>query len=107
MIPAGASLAEELRFYTEQLGFTVTWQAGTMAGIRRGSVEFNLIENTNREWAENASFSIGVDDLDMLYNEYNSRAAKVGPLEMKAWGRREFHLIAPSGVCYQFYQRVN
>src|SRR5690242_6768240 len=91
LIPAGPSLAEELRFYTEQLKFTVTWQASNMAGIRSGAVEFNLIENTNREWAENASFSIGVDDLDALYREYQNCTAKVGPLEMKAWGRREFH----------------
>jgi hypothetical protein len=106
MIPAGPSLADDLRFYTEQLGFVVTWQAGSMAGVRRGNVEFNLIENTNREWAENASFSIGVDDLDALYQEYRAAAARVGPLEMKSWGRREFHMIVPSGVCYQFYQRV-
>lgn len=107
LIPAGPNLAEELRFYTEQLGFAVIWQAGNMAGIRRGSVEFNLIENTNRDWAENASFSIGVVDLEVLYEEYKNSTAKVGPLEMKVWGRREFHLIVPSGVCYQFYQRAN
>ena len=106
MIPAGASLADDVRFYTEQLGFVVTWQAESMAGVRRGSVEFNLIQNTNREWAENASFSIGVDDLDALYQEYRAVAARVGPLEMKSWGRREFHMIVPSGVCYQFYQRA-
>jgi hypothetical protein len=106
MIPAGASLADDLRFYTEQLGFVITWQAGSMAGVRRGSVEFNLIQNTNREWAENASFSIGVDDLEALYQEYRGVAARVGPLEMKTWGRREFHMIVPSGVCYQFYQRA-
>ena len=105
MIPAGASLADDVRFYTVQLGFIVTWQAGNMAGIRRGDVEFNLVQNTSREWAENASFSIGVDDLDALHEEYRDVAANVGPLEMKSWGRREFHMIVPSGVCYQFYQR--
>ena len=30
---------------------------------------------------------------------------RVGPLEQKSWGWREFHMIVPSGVCYQFYQR--
>ena len=106
MVPAGPSLADAVRFYTEQLGFAVTWQAGSMAGVRRGGVEFNLVQNDNRGWAENASFSIGVDDLDALYQEYRGIAARVGPLEMKSWGRREFHLIVPSGVCFQFYQRV-
>lgn len=105
MVPAGADLADALRFYTEQLGFVVTWQAGSMAGVRRGNVEFNLVQNTNREWAENASFSIGVDDLGALYQEYRAAAAQVGPLEMKGWGRTEFHMILPSAVCFQFYQR--
>jgi hypothetical protein len=83
----------------------ITWQAGSMAGARRGHVELNLIENTDRSWAENASFTIDVDDVDALYQEYLSSAAQVGPLEMKAWGRREFHMIVTSGVCFQFYRR--
>jgi hypothetical protein len=29
----------------------------------------------------------------------------INPLELKSWGRREFHMIVPSGVCLQFYQR--
>jgi hypothetical protein len=105
MVPAGGRLADDVRFYTEQLGFVVTWQAGSMAGVRRGNVEFNLVQNTDRAWAENASFSISVDDLDALYEEFRGVAARVGPLEMKSWGRREFHMIVPSGVCFQFYQR--
>src|SRR5947209_13274219 len=92
LVPAGPSLADALRFYTEQLGFTVAWQGGSMAGVRRGAVELNLVENADRAWAENASVSIGVDDLDALYQEYRGVAARVGPLEQKSWGRREFHM---------------
>ena len=106
LLPAGPDLAEALRFYTEELGFNIVWQHGSMAGIRRGAVEFNLIESSERLWVENASCSIGVDDLDALYEEYRGVAARVGPLEMKAWGRREFHMVEPAGVCFQFYQRT-
>lgn len=104
LIPAGSSLASALAFYTEEMGFSVVWRDGNAAGIARDGVAFNLVENDNREWADNASFSIGVSDLDALYREYRHVSAKVGPLETKAWGRREFHMIAPSGVCFQFYQ---
>jgi hypothetical protein len=103
MIPAGPSLAEALAFFTGPMGFTLVWQGGGMAGIRRDAIAFNLVENDNRVWAENSSFSIGVSDLDALYAEYAGLPAKVGPLEVKGWGRREFHLILPSGVCLQFY----
>ena len=105
MIPAGDSLAAALSFYTEHMGFSITWQGDGMAGIERDSVSFNLVENDNKTWADNSSFSIGVSDLETLYDEYRTIPANVGPLELKPWGRREFHLIAPSGVCFQFCQR--
>jgi catechol 2,3-dioxygenase-like lactoylglutathione lyase family enzyme len=105
LIPTGTSIEESVDFYTQQMGFTVLWQGENGAGIRRGDVDFNLVQNNNKEWINNCSVSIGVDDLDALYNEYKDIAAKVGPLEMKGWGRREFHMIVPSGVCFQFYQR--
>lgn len=103
MIPTGGSLADALTFFTEQLGFSITWRAGGGAGIARDSVSFNLVENSSREWALNSSFSIGVCDLDALYEEYRGLPANVGPLEEKPWNRREFHMIIPSGVCLQFY----
>jgi hypothetical protein len=64
-----------------------------------------LVPNNNRDWADNASFSIGVTDLDALHGEYLSRGVAMGALEMKFWGRREFHMIVPSGVCLQFFQQ--
>jgi len=105
MIPTGGSLADALEFYTGHLGFSIVWQAAGAAGIQREKVSFTLIENANREWADNASFSIGVSDLDALYRVYQNAPARVGPLEVKFWGRREFHMVVPSGVCLQFYQQ--
>jgi hypothetical protein len=105
MIPTGGSLADALKFYKEELGFSVLRQSDTGAGISRDSVSFNLVENNNREWIENSSYSIGVSDLDALYQEFRRSMARVGPLEVKSWGRREFHRIVPSGVCFQFYAR--
>jgi hypothetical protein len=107
LVPAGARLEDALSFYVGQLGFQTVWQHESMAGVRRGDVAFNLVENDDPRWAENASFSIGVLGLDALHDEYRALPApsRVGPLEMKAWGRREFHLIAPSGVCFQFYEK--
>ena len=104
LIPAGRSLADALAYFTGQLGFSIVWQGGNMAGVARDGVTLNLIENDDKGWAENTSLSIGVSDLEALYEEYRG-LSEVGKLEMKFWGRREFHLIAPSGVCFQFYQQ--
>jgi catechol 2,3-dioxygenase-like lactoylglutathione lyase family enzyme len=106
LIPAGRNLDAALAFYTEHLGFSILWQGKGMAGIRRDGISFNLVENNNQDWAANASFSIGVSDLEALYQEYRQVPAKVGPLEQKPWGRREFHMIVPPGVCLQFYEDV-
>ena len=103
MIATGGTLAEAVKFYTEQMGFSVSWLGDTGAGIVRDSVAFNLVVNNNREWIENSSYSIGVSDLDGLYEEYRRLPVRVGPLEVKSWGRREFHMIVPSGVCLQFF----
>ncbi len=103
LIPTGNTLAEALQFYTAQLGFQVDAQWDGGAVIRRCCVSFMLVPNSNREWADNSSFSIGVDDLDDLYREYSERGVPMGPLEVKFWGRREFHMIVPSGVCLQFF----
>jgi hypothetical protein len=104
LIPSGGSLADAVAFFTDHMGFSVVWQGGEGAGIERDGIEFNLVENSNREWAENASFSIGVANLEALYQEYRQIPARVGPLELKSWGRREFHMIVSSGVCLQFYE---
>ena len=104
LVPAGADLVAALAFYEQHLGFTTLWQDGLMAGVQRGGVAFNLVVNDDPHWADNASFSIGVTDLDALYEEVRHIPAEVGPLESKAWGRREFHVIVPSGVCLQFHQ---
>lgn len=106
LMPAGPNLQEALAFYTAHMGFEVTWQSDTMGGLRRSGVAFNLVKNDNLEWARNASFGVAVTGLDALYAEYRVIPAKVGPLEVKPWGRREFHVIVPSGVCFQFYEHA-
>jgi hypothetical protein len=105
LIPSGPDFDGELRFYVEEMGFTVAWRDGGMAGNLRDGISFHLVQNSDRAWAENSSFSIGVRGLDELYRQFRGLSARVGPLETKAWGRREFHMIVASGVCFQFYER--
>lgn len=104
LVPSGGSLPDAIKFFVDNMGFELMWEGGGMVGVRRGLVSFNLIENNNREWLDNSSYSIGVSDLDALYEEYQGIDTKMTPPEVKFWGRREFHMIVPSGVCLQFYQ---
>ncbi len=106
MIPTGGPFRDALAFFIEQMGFSVVWEGEGVTGIRRDAVSFTLVENGSREWAENASFSIGVADLDGLFTEYAAVPARVGEPAMMPWGRREFHMILASGVCFQFYEQA-
>ena len=103
LLPGGPDIVAGVDYFVNQLGFQVIYQYETGAGVRRGAVEFNLVQNDNREWADNCSVSIGVSDLQKLYQEYKGIDAIIGPLERKPWGRMEFHMIVPTGVCLQFY----
>ena len=104
LVPAGPSLEDALRLYVGHLGFNVSWQGPNMAGIERDGVAFNLVQSDDRHWAENSSYSIGVHGLVALYDAWRDLPARVGALERKAWGRVEFHMVLPSGVCLQFYE---
>jgi len=105
MVPTGGPLPEALAFYTQQLGFSIDWEGGNMAGVSRDQVRFNLVENSSKEWLDNCSISIGVSDLDALYEEYRQTSSRINPPKVQPWGRREFHMIIPSGVCLQFYDQ--
>lgn len=104
LLPSGPDFEGELRIYTELMGFTITWQMDGMAGIQRDGVSFNLQRNDTRDWIENSSMSIGVKDLEALHAEYRHVPGRVTAVEMRPWGRREFHLVMKSGVCFQFYE---
>ena len=104
LVPTGGDLASSVGYFVAQLGFTCLWQGDGRAGIQRGDVHFILVENDDAHWAEHACFSIGVDDLDVLYREFQHVAGDLGSVGVMPWGRREFHMILPSGVCLQFYQ---
>jgi hypothetical protein len=60
-----------------------------MAGVRHGNVAFNLVQNSDREWAENTSAGIGVVDLEAVCAEYRGVAAKVWSSRNEGWGVRQ------------------
>lgn len=104
LLPSGPDFDGDLRIYTEQMGFSIVWQMDGMAGIARDGISFNLQRNDSDAWIENSSMSIGVKDLDALHAEYKNVPGRVTPIEMRPWGRREFHIVMRSGVCFQFYE---
>ena len=78
----------------------IEWQLP--AGVTAGDLQWPVPEKLT---VEGLTTYIYHDEAVLLVPLTLAKDLGSGPLELKAWGRREFHLIAPSGVCFQFYQR--
>src|SRR5438270_10646830 len=59
-VPGGRDYALSKRFY-EALGFTLTFDAGEVAGFRHGACEFLLQNFYNEDWAGNFMMQLLVD----------------------------------------------
>lgn len=95
------SLAAQIAFYRDRLGFTVGFQAENYAFLRCDAVAIRLVEvsphidlkDPNREGA----FYIDVDDLDGLFAELKTGLEGLPPHRVRPpfdqdYGQREFHV---------------
>jgi catechol 2,3-dioxygenase-like lactoylglutathione lyase family enzyme len=106
ILPA-KDLAETRQFY-ERLGFkTPGWwpdQFGGYAILRRGDLAMHFFRFPELSPLENyAQCYWGVEDVDALYREAreaglpDSGTPRLGSLENKPWGMREFAIVDPNG----------
>lgn len=93
-------LAAAKAFYTEGLGFRVTfeWADGAtgLVGLERGSIELTLdcpMEGHGRQ----ACVSLRVDDADAYYRQWSAKVDVLRPPRDEEWGARTFGLLDPSG----------
>jgi catechol 2,3-dioxygenase-like lactoylglutathione lyase family enzyme len=103
-----------IRYYTEKLGFRVSFQDSATdpkyAGVRRDAVEVHLQWHEESDFKRNGSdppiIRFIVDDPDALFEEFKARNA-LGPkseLRDTPWGTREFGFYEPDGTGLIFYR---
>lgn len=103
-----------IRYYTEKLGFRVSFQDSPTdpkyAGVRRDTVELHLQWHDEKDFRSEGSdppiLRFIVDDPDTLFEEYKGRNA-LGPesqVKDTPWGTREFGLFEPDGTGLVFYR---
>ncbi len=107
MIPAGPDLNVAVSFYG-LLRFRQIWNHGEIAMVARDQVQIMLVQNSNRELAEQTSFRVGVVQIADIYMEFEkvnpSPIHPNGKLSVKPWGTTEFAILDPAGVCVTFYE---
>ena len=91
-----------IRYYVEKLGFAVTFSWGeddgpvTFAGVQRDGFEVMLCRDGQGH--PGAWFTVWVDDVDALHDEYVVSGADVrrAPVDLP-WGVREMNVADPDG----------
>ena len=98
-------------FYVDRLGFALKFKVGTAPayylGFLRDRVELHMQFQYPHEMGT-LRLRILVDDVDALYEEYQSRDVFCDKTQLadKPWGTREFALYDPDGNALTFYRHL-
>ncbi|HEX2608439.1 MAG TPA: hypothetical protein VHK91_13710 [Flavisolibacter sp.] len=105
-IPSGPDLVLAKRFF-QDLGFTLTWDAGDYAGFEKDGCPFILQNYNDKHFAENLMINVRVTDADAFYAGLKDKKLEetygiriMAPTNMP-YGR-EVNVIDPAGVCWHF-----
>ena len=103
-------LSADVRYYVNQLGFSLDWTWGeppVRAGLVRDGFELQLV--SDRRFAPSCPSRIYflVRDVDAYYTECVERGVEIDlPLEDRSFGMRDFRVVDPSGNVLAFGQAL-
>ncbi len=84
-----APYADGVAFYRDVLGFSVLFEEGTYAGLRRDDVELHL-SGYGADTAGSCVVRLQVHGVDDLFAALEPRVTVDEPLETRPWGTRQF-----------------
>lgn len=104
---AVSALSEDLDYYRERLGFTISWKWGepmVRAGVVRDGLELQLVSDGRFSPECPSRVYVLVQGVDAYYAECRKRGAEIQmPLEDRsAFGMRDFRVIDRSGNILAF-----
>ncbi len=107
----GSKNFDESRDFYVALGWTVNFDAGTIAELQLGDCRFYLQKYYQRQWCENSMLHITVEDAEAWYQHVTAvlkaktyGAARVKPPEKQDYGALVTHVWDPVGVLLHFAQ---
>lgn len=103
-VPSGEDYRLAQNFF-QDLGFEKVYADDGISIFKMGEQEFFLQNFHNQEFQDNYMMELAVEDLDGWWHHIQQKVAKQYPVRVKEptvypWGKREIHLIDPSGVCW-------
>ena len=107
-VPSGRDFDGSKQLF-EELGFTISWDAGDYVGFERESCRFILQKYDNTEFAENFMVNVRVDDIDAFYKGLMDKGlsarfgVRIGQPTQQPYGK-EVNIIDLAGVCWHFVE---
>jgi lactoylglutathione lyase len=99
-----------VRFYREQLGFSVVRSDEATAVVKRDDAQLGLVRKPDHRPHEAGSCCFAVSDIDAARAEVVSRGGEVGVFGTDEWGGRKYRTFflreAENGYCFCFSQPV-
>jgi hypothetical protein len=107
-VPSGTKYEESKQLFQE-LGFTLGWDSGGMAGFSADSCSFILQKFDRKEFAENFMLSVRVNSAEefrsmVLEKKLPERfGIRIGAITPQPYGK-EVNIIDIAGVCWHFVE---
>lgn len=107
-VPSGADYEGSKKLFQE-LGFNLTWDAGSYAGFEKDGCRFILQHYEQKNFAENFMLSVKVDNVGAFRQTVLSKelpqkyGIRVGNICQQPYGK-ELNIIDMAGVCWHFVE---
>ena len=107
-VPCGPDFNKSKLLF-EELGFTLAWDYGDIAGFQKDASRFILQKFDNKQFAENFMLSVKVDDINafremVIEKKLTERfGIRVSKIIQQPYGK-EVNIIDIAGVCWHFIE---
>lgn len=107
-VPSGNNMERSKELFLE-LGFTITWDAGSYVGFNRDNCSFILQQFDNRSFAENFMITVNITSAEEFYTDVIAKklsekfGIRVTPPAQQPYGK-EVNIIDLAGVCWHFVE---
>jgi hypothetical protein len=107
-VPSGSNFEASKQFFCE-LGFSISWDAGDYIGFDKDGCKFILQKYDNKEFAENFTISVNIDNAERFRKEVMGKrlpekfGIRISEVMLQSYGK-EVNLIDPAGVCWHFVE---
>lgn len=107
-VPSGSQFEASKQFFQE-LGFSITWDAGDYLGFEKDGCKFILQKFDNTEFAQNFMLSVKIDNAQRFWKEVTDKklpekfGIRIAPPHKQPYGL-EVNIIDIAGVCWHFVE---